>query len=632
MASWQFEEYDGRGTLNAATAVDNFLERTVGNLATALVREGIQNSLDARRDDLPADEPVRVRLTLASIGDVDQPWLAALQPHLHTPNVGSPDGDECTGPCDVLLFEDFGTRGLTGDYENRYTLGEQNNFVNFVFHEGVTVKSTHQRGSRGVGKIVFIMASRARTFFAYTVREDEPGKPVLIGKNRLKPHRVGDQGYKGPGYFVESPSEGKLRQDPVVDAATLSEFTSTFHVKRQPEESGLSIVIPFRDESITASTLLKAVIAEYHYAMLAGNLQVEMDDAGSEVQLDADNLPATGDELVDKQVALARWALTVADKPKLQTLPPAPGQLQHLDDELVPEPVREAIIQAIDEGERVAIRMPLYVHPKDKGKGKEPVLTAFDVFMESADDFRSKPSFIRELLPISGAGTGNAAAHVRALVVIDSGELANLLRAAEGANHTNWNSNTDNFKENYVGRRGEIGFVTNAVKKLMAIVRGNDEKPVGGIATQFFSAVPDEGRTRPSTGSSGKGPDSGEKGKPKQPRTPAGFTVARTKGGFNVRRTASHAAAPRPSTIKIRVAYDVLRGSAWNKWEPADFDFREQPSPISIEGMNVEARPVDGTGNKLILLIKGEPFTVSITGFDPNRDLIIDARADKGDP
>lgn len=624
MAHWHFEKYDGYSDINASTAAESFLERAVPDLATGIVREGIQNSLDARHEDLPPDEPVRVRLTFAQAGDTADQWLDALQPHLRTPDVGAPYGSECKGTCEVMIFEDFATNGLTGDYAAPYEPGTKNNFVNFLYQEGVTGKRDRQRGSRGVGKIVFTMASRARTFFAYTVRSDQPDAPVLVGKNVLKFRKVDHESYRGAGYFVENwPQRGP--REPVSNTEPLADFCHVFHVARQPQEAGLSIVIPFVDSSVTAAAAHRAVIAEYHYAILAGQLQVSIDDHGEITQLDAAHLPPTGDPNLDHQVALARWALSEADAAKLVTKAPQADQPQRLEPELVPTEVRDAISAALNNGERVAVRMPLHVHPK----GRAPEQAHFDVVMERAQDYTSTPAFIRELLPISSVHNATRAAHIRALVVINPGSLADLLRAAEGANHTDWSSRTDRFKEHYRGRLGEISFVARSVAALMAIVRDDDEKPVGGIATRFFAATPQNGPTKPGKKNKGKGNDPGGKNSPDPTSTPSGYTVARTNGGFTVHR-ANRDKAACPEAIKIRVAYDVLRGSPWRQWDPADFDVRKDPGNIKIESMHAAVHPVEDAGNRIIVKPDADRFAVSVTGFDPNRDLIIDHHAETG--
>src|SRR5207237_909360 len=120
-------------------------------------------------------------------------------------------------PCRFLAFEDFGTRGLVGDYSAPYAPGQENNFVNFMYHDGVSGKPDSKLGSRGVGKIVFTMASRARTIFAYTIPETDPARrPLLVGKNLLKFRQVGDELYGARSYYLDSWPHAQARQ-PVTD-------------------------------------------------------------------------------------------------------------------------------------------------------------------------------------------------------------------------------------------------------------------------------------------------------------------------------------------------------------------------------------------------------------------------------
>ncbi|MDN5864046.1 MAG: hypothetical protein L0I62_02360 [Gammaproteobacteria bacterium] len=514
---------------------------------------------------------------------------------------------------------------MTGDYEARYAPGSRNNFVNFLYHEGVTGKGDKQRGSRGVGKVVFTMASRARTFFAYTIREDAPGLPLLLGKNVLKFRELNGTSWKGSAYFIQSWPEGGPRE-PVTDAATLKEFRETFHVAREPGDPGLSIVIPFRDPSITVAELRSAIIGEYHYAILSGKLEATIDHHGDVETLDAGHLPATGNESIDCQVGLARWALSQAAPERRTTIAPAADTTQRLEPDLVPENLREALGNALDGGQRIAIRIPVHVHPKDR----EPERSYFDLFLEYSDEYSNRPTFVRELLPVSSVHNARSAPHVRALVVIDEGPLADLLRAAEGANHTDWSSRTDRFREHYKGRLGEIPFVAQAVANLMVIVRGGNERPVGGIATKLFSARLEDKRAKVGKKNKGSGKQPEQKGKYEEKTKPKGYSVQRVKGGFVVRR--SHPTDPRPAALIVRVAYDVIRGSAWSQWDPADFDFSADSTAIVFETKNASIDANSGKGNRFVVKPGSEPdyFSVRVTGFDPNRDLIIDHRAEMG--
>src|ERR1041384_7914006 len=112
--SWFFRTMDA-GEVHVDPVHDEFFK--MQDLADALVREAVQNSLDARRTR--SRTPVRVRFKLAT-GDQAlsaegaRQYFVGLREHLEAASIRSilPEADE---DVPYLLVEDFGTRGLTGD-------------------------------------------------------------------------------------------------------------------------------------------------------------------------------------------------------------------------------------------------------------------------------------------------------------------------------------------------------------------------------------------------------------------------------------------------------------------------------------------------------------------------------------
>src|SRR5688500_3999778 len=93
-----------------------FATDAIKNAAQALIREGIQNSLDAA---LP-ERNVRIRLVLAK-GEHALPasrssrWFGDSWPHTSATGNGLREQPAESDACEFLTFEDFGTRGLQGD-------------------------------------------------------------------------------------------------------------------------------------------------------------------------------------------------------------------------------------------------------------------------------------------------------------------------------------------------------------------------------------------------------------------------------------------------------------------------------------------------------------------------------------
>jgi hypothetical protein len=75
-----------------------------------------------------------------------------------------------------------------------------------------------------------------------------------------------------------------------------------------------------------------------------------------------------------------------------------------------------------------------------------------------------------------------------------------------------------------------------------------------------------------------------------------------------------------PLQIRVRVAYDVLRGDPFGKHSPYDFDLASNSLSIRATGAAFAA---EGPGTLLIDALTPD-FEVEVEGFDPRRDLAID--------
>ncbi|MCS7070133.1 MAG: hypothetical protein NZM00_01395, partial [Anaerolinea sp.] len=155
----------------------------------ALVRETIQNSLDAR---LSPAQPVRVRFGFVTVGPRDYlPYLYGLIPHLEATlrERGLPDFSQ---PLKFLIVEDFNTRGLTGDPSvDTDEQAEDNDFYYFWRNVGRTEKREDVRGRWGLGKAVFHKVSRINTFFGVTLPHGAQ-RMALLGLSVLRSHDIID--------------------------------------------------------------------------------------------------------------------------------------------------------------------------------------------------------------------------------------------------------------------------------------------------------------------------------------------------------------------------------------------------------------------------------------------------------
>ena len=412
-AGWYFGKASAGQRAREPQVEKFFGADVVANFANALVREGVQNSLDARDDGaLAVTDPVQVRIRLGTVTvkqDV-QPFVLNLWDHLEAQDADRfPDRPSTVLPCRFLAFEDFNTRGLCGSYEQVWPDESPDNaFYNFFRAEGHSSKHEKARGRHGLGKNVFARASQARCFFGLTRRADDK-RVLLMGAAILRTHKVGEQRYVPDGWF------GVLREAdgfvlPVTSPAKVAEFADTFDLLRHSTgANGLSIIVPWLDPSITRAAVIEAVVRGYFYPILAGQLVVTVFDGEADpISVDAGSIRSVTEQCgpsVNIALApmfdLASFALTALAGPVQEAAKP-PSKPEWKPD-LIPEAVKTYLRDELQAQKPVALRVPVRV----KGKKAKEVeqLSHFDLFMVrhtgSADD--DVATFVREGLIVSDA-------------------------------------------------------------------------------------------------------------------------------------------------------------------------------------------------------------------------------------
>lgn len=172
-----------------------FTAESLDNISEAVVREGIQNSLDAAHRGDDGVREVRVRICLVPkcaeetrqvLKDIFEPAKRHFEHGVGGISLASELSEE---KCGYLSFEDFGTKGLTGDI-NEWKLGNAagNAFFSFFRAEGISSKTDDKLGRWGIGKQVFPTASRLHAMFGLTQRADNPAK-VLMACRDPQPFR-----------------------------------------------------------------------------------------------------------------------------------------------------------------------------------------------------------------------------------------------------------------------------------------------------------------------------------------------------------------------------------------------------------------------------------------------------------
>ncbi len=634
MPSWIFKKQQPGDTTREPISGEFFATEAIRDSAEALIREGIQNSLDARS----ANQVVEIRIRLASGAlalepEQISPFVASLWPHLEARGNGLNDPPVRPDSCSFLVFEDFGTRGLEGDPHQWHPIDNaKNSFFAFFRAEGRSEKDSSSLGKWGVGKFVFPRASRASTFFGLTIPETT-GRPLLMGRCILKSHNASGARCVPDGYFGETQRiDGSELAVPVDEPKIIERFRHTFGLRRAAEP-GLSLVVPWYDQSITPTELIEATIADWFFSILAGDLVVVVEDGNGTTRLDADSLAkvvvglsGSTRERLAPLIELAQFARS--EQGRMPVLIGAPDTVNSpkWHDAMMGDELAAELAQRLEREEPLAVRIPLRVKPR-----KAPDQDSwFDVFLRrdmSAGETR--PVFARNGIIISDA-KGRVLRGFRAIVSITDRPLADLLGDAENPSHTEWRPDSANFKERYRYGPGYLSFVKGSVAELVRLLQAAEADEAPDLLVDLFSLPSDPEPERPARprpqGGSQPGPTSNPPAPPPPPK-PARYRIQRLQGGFGITR--GSADAPPPSELLVSVAYDVRRGDPFSKYDPADFvllkggiQLAEKPRGLAV---------IEQAGNRLRLAVTDPDFRLSMTGFDENRDLIVRVTAKDGD-
>ena len=628
MAEWFFTQLGPNDKHRNPMQGEFFRNDDPGSEARMLVREGIQNSLDAGAED--RETPVSVRIHASGKKGVvrwaDISWIFDdVWPHYEAPRNGLVKRflpERSPGmKCPFLVFEDFGTTGLIGDIEqtNEPDEAEDNPFYYFMRAEGESGKGGSARGRWGLGKFVFPKASLVRSFLAVTRREGE-SQNLLAGQYVLKCHKVDGIQYSPDAWF------GKLNEDgvqiPSSDERAAAEVERIFSLQRG-QRPGLSLIIPWCQEQINEKTLVTSVIRDFYFPIMRGQLVVEVSGPGGSHVLNEDSFESEFEKCRAELgsdaacIDLARAAVGSLGSVRFRLERRTDGK-PGFDDLELPEMQLEAMRELDAAGELVSVRVPVKV--ESTARGEQAEFSHFEIWMRKDRGLDAgKPTFIREGLIIPEAARQRLRTHV-AVVLIEDAPLARLLGDAENPAHTNWSFQSENFVGKYRHGKEVIKLVKDSVRAVVSLIRGEDDERDHESLADLF-CMPDPDRKGAERGRGG----GGGKREPADPPNPVlsdeCWTHHAVKDGVVISgRAVDWSAAVR---LNIKFAYDRQKGSPASSWKPADFELNRRPVKVSVAGSDL-VRQERCDANCLEVVVKGPDFKIQAGGFDGNRDLWFD--------
>ncbi|WKZ85380.1 hypothetical protein N5B55_00035 [Ralstonia pickettii] len=574
-------------------------------LADALVRETLQNSLDAGADG----ETVRVRFAMYQPSQSDCHVLSKcldleqLTMRLRECSLMPESLDLAKSK--LLVIEDFGTTGLTGSWNSM----DEEPFCDFWRRMGKSHKGGKSLGRWGLGKLVFSSTSQIRAFFGLTVREDDPKQALLMGQAVLTTHSLNGERFDSHGFYCALGESGM--QLPITDSAEINELARACGLIRTTEP-GLSIAIPCALASVTEQRIIQATLRNYFFPILLGKLVVTV---GS-VTINAESFAALAKVHGGPRFVSGELAQFISAMRAVRTGDAAP---HYLPANWASLGMKAALGESIDTlrgryqaDECLCVRAPLLLKRKD---GKE-IETYFDLFLQrtGAD---SDTLFVRDAIVLPAEARYFGGHHVLAALVADHKPISEFLGDAENPAHTSWSASAEKLTAGWRNAAAHLKEIRYALRQLYGEIVSSLEQVDENALINFFSASADAGVR----GTKSRGPVV----RPIHPNPPPpkqkAYRLKRLNGGFSIQGDRSLHPDELPLVIRIRAAYDVLRGNAFSKHDPLDFDFSKNELQVVSKDATVNAQ----TPNILVVTANSPEFEVSVTGFDGKRDLIVDA-------
>ena len=626
-----------------------FFTSSVAELPERLVREAIQNSMDAA---LPhGDKRVRIRFSFGRhplSRDHSRAYLTGIYKHLEA---CAPIGtlDLLNQPLTWLAIEDFDTKGLTGQVESIDTNGQGNNFWGFFRQIGISTKGENEGGSWGLGKWVFPDASQLNSFLAITRREGE-SRLLMMGLAVLKTHMLGTDKYPAYGHFAaHSDLDDSIWLQLPVDSSQQPGFVqqaiSDFELERR-NSSGLSVIVPWPKSDLTPNSITRAIITQYFLPIILGDLEIIIESAdGGTRSITQDTIHNELRRLPDSEMGdgehskgsvgsllrLAEWAVDVpSDRQIVIPLSGLGSAEQRAFEDFDFDQLREQF----EHGERIAVRQRIPTTRKVWSGRQRPTESDFSIYLERDESLENGHDyFVRGHLQIP-AMDHISRIRARALLMVDGkAEIAHLLRDSEGPAHTKWDPHAERLKQGWSGGYARVQAVRQAPLRLL---RRLTERPVDrqmdALADLFPANVP--AATGKPVVNPGNGGGSGPAPLP-PPQAPSPVRLEPASGGFSLLPNNQFPVSLQSTAWSVRFAYELARGSKNRAFAQFDSGVKDGCPDFSLadelkhesSGCRLEIAAL----NRLTVSIDSDDFRLTVTGFDLNRDVLVEVNQIQSD-
>ena len=623
---WYFMQLRPNDRAGESAVAKNF-NRESKSATSIFFKEYIQNVLDARCDD-PSKKgqklPAHIAVSLKELSAIDELYLEKITNPLakHLAGAGHPpkSGDWEKHP--LLVIEEFGTVGLTGNTDHSQTHKESDRWNNFWFGEALPgLKGIGANGGRGQGKITYHMTSGCRSVFALTKRNGDP-KNYVFGKCIVqKTHSIssGQELYDNHGFWPKTKNIGNDKQSlPETDKDFVRDFKTAFDLKRKGE-SGTSWVIPFVPPQITKDEIVCCFLIDFFTTIMRNRLTL---DICGEI-INSKNVR----QLVNKYGinSPSQDFFTFMEKatntPKSSLIDIYADGLPKnnlLDEDDIGDSRIKDIRSKFHAGDMVSIKLPLEL----KEYGGKIKNSFVEVHLQNPDSIKTTEElYMRYDLQISDEKHIPKSQGVFGLMVADDIPIAEFLGTCENASHTQWNEREGQIKKIYNNVRDILQKVRGSLPELCRLAVGSDNNLDEDSLSDILSAPLARPTIKPP-------PAPAPAPTPTPPPPPAPAPTPPTPISKEIfkydskNKTGSWIIVPGkdigkiifPFEAEFTFAYDRLHGSgdAFDQYIFWDFDLADGThAPVKSIGINV----LEQKENFLKIQILSKNFKLILPGF-----------------
>lgn|GEM_PF-617074 len=636
---WFFQQLSLAQVETEITQRDQFSNDTV-TLTETIVREAVQNSLDA------ADEPSsRVKVTfrwMEAVDGLDGSYFRDLlgEQTEHAKQAGlAVDEIDFNAP-NALVIEDFGTTGLTGSTHSK----DNDHFSDFWRRHGKSHKSGKSRGRWGLGKLVYSTASRSGVFFGLTKRKNDD-RYQLMGQSVLNLYELNGKQYLPHSFFADQTSPDDIFNNlpvPVEDNELVMQFYDTFQLNRHGR-SGLSVVIPFPENTLDFNSMIRIAIDNYFYPIVTDQLTLIFNSVeinrGTIRQLAIEygaQMYSQLDELFDFIEAASRTE-------EVLTLRDSWSDDNKLGESDFDKEDLDTLIARFGNGELCGVRLPLSLEKKlHNGRRGDAAVELIKTYVSA---FIQRPANIESGLDLYVRGGLTLPEECKfknrlalSVMIADDEDICDFLGNAENPAHTKWNLSPEKLKKKYRNPSNTVRVIKNALVNLYGLLADAEEIKDDKVLGRFFAMANEPANTSKTRGGKDK-EVAGQTPGPENPNPPVSkklINVSRMPGGFRLSSVDGVAEDSLPAKFKVRLAYSNGKSNPFKGYSPHDFtvgkggNININISSSFLDKFSQHNKLISSSQNEIQFVVSKVPFTMDASGFDESRDLVVDVRKLRG--